>query len=399
MLKKVLAGVASAALVVSMAQAAEAAPSPILDVEDSAAMEGESIAEGRVVDKTGKSYGKKLRVNLYLWPSDDVSSSLELGDALKVIPVAKAWTNTDGTFSLKLDRNLEISRSVGGDDYMDLEAVVETPDGRAPHSFSVSTAQIEEYERGNSGKFKQALNLRLTPIEAGEQPARVKDADEVLVEEYGDYTNKLSCEWVLTRDLGNREVAVGSGYMTASGITNQFVFESGASTTMGVAFSGTSAYGGFSQSGTTTKTASGTQIYPKQTGEMNNRIYETYFRWGVFRERCQTSTVDWFWSNNWESRPNGWAAGAPTSYVNSAPTATFCTSMPMGAEFRKVSGKAATWSSGVQVAGDIGINLSSQSGWTSVVESRWTFQLNRKLCGTNGSIGGTSNTLRLVGKA
>ena len=382
------------------------------EVVDSALLSGPIVASGQVLSDSGKPYEAGLPVVLRLWPGEDVLGPLKVGDGVKVTPVAKALTGADGSFELRIDSPANVSRIAGEGEYVDLEIVVSTPDGLAPYSFSLSTSElmgdssVEAPE--NRAHHGSLMDLVLEPISGTDSSVSDRSSQGVpdgavsdpATDGSSDFVGKLYCEWVVVQNLGNREVTVGSAYMTASGVTNDFQFNSGATMTLGVGYSGTGQNVGFTQAGTSTRTTNGTVDYPSHTGTNNHRIFKTYYQYATFRERCQTSaTSGWYFVNNWETRPQTWAAGAPYGTSASAPATPsgYCTPFPAAAVFTKSATAAVTWSSGTSVSAYIGINLSSQSGWSSAVKNVWTFNVaGRALCGTDAAIGG--NARRLVAR-
>lgn len=383
------------------------------ETTSSALLSGPTIAVGQILSKSGKPFGVELPVELRLWPGEGVLGALTIGDGVKLTPVAKTLTDADGFFELRIESPAEVSRMAGEDHYIDLEIVATTPDGIASYSFSVSTSELNGTSLVDSPKNQSQhgslTDLVLEPISATDSSVASKSSQGVpdgaisdpATDGSNDYVDKLYCEWVVVQDLGNRDVTVGSAYMTASGVTDDFQFSSGASMTLGVGYSAAGQNAGFSQTGTSTRTTSGTVDYPSHTGTNNHRIFRTYYQYATFRERCQTSaTSGWYWANNWETRPTTWAAGAPYGTSASAPAtpAANCTVFPNGSSFTKSATVAVTWASGVSVSSAIGINLSSVSGWSSAVKNVWTFTVSgRMLCGTDAAIGG--NARRLVARA
>lgn len=378
------------------------------DIVDSSRLESPTVASGHIVDREGRPFPGSVQVELRLWPGESVLANLEVGDGVKVTPVAKAVTDARGFFELRIENPGLVQRMAADSQYVDLEIVAETPDGRAPYSFSLSVAELEGKQALDSDEglatHGPLANLTIEPISA--EDYKVSDAssqgipagavDDPSTDGSDGYGGKLYCEWVVVENLGSRAVTVGAAYLTASGVTHDFQFSSGATMTVGVGYSATSQDAGFSQAGTSTRGTSATVDYPTHTGTNNHRIFRTYYKYSTFRERCQTSaTSGWYWANNWETRPTTWAAGAPYGTSASAPStpSAYCTGYTPGTSHVQETTAAASWSTGVDVSYYIGINLSSQSGWTAYVKNTFTFNATRDLCGTNGTPGGSPKRL------
>ena len=65
----------------------------------------------------------------------------------------------------------------------------------------------------------------------------------------------------------------------------------------------------------------------------------------------------------------------------------------------KTAGRAKTHTTGSDVSAAIGIDLSSQSGYTSSSKVSFSFSSTRHLCGTTDYPGADKNSGLLVGKA
>lgn len=96
-----------------------------------------------------------------------------------------------------------------------------------------------------------------------------------------------------------------------------------------------------------------------------------------------------------KARP--YSSVASTSYGSAtAPTASYCASQVAGATITKQSTAALTWSNGLNIDYYLGIDLSTQTGYTSTAKLTFKFNAARRLCGTHDSPGGTPR--RLVAK-
>jgi hypothetical protein len=117
----------------------------------------------------------------------------------------------------------------------------------------------------------------------------------------------------------------------------------------------------------------------------------TYFNYDKYLVGCTGSM-------KYQVRATSWVGGASTWVPPTAPTANYCLSYAKGTTFTKDTTTAYNFSSGADLSGAIGIDLSARTGYSSSAKVKFVFGATRHLCGTNGYPGSTTPS-RLVAKA
>ncbi|CCH77040.1 hypothetical protein BN12_160015 [Nostocoides japonicum T1-X7] len=197
-----------------------------------------------------------------------------------------------------------------------------------------------------------------------------------------------SCQWRLISDLGYKTVWVGGTYVTNGGAKADLVYGSGASSTLGIGVSTSGSYGSFKASGSTTVSSNSSVNFPAYTGLQHDY---TQFDYGKYGLSCDGIYL------NYKVQARYWAGGASVYHPSSAPTANYCVSQVSGSSFTKSSSTAYTFSTGADVSGAIGIDLSTRTGYTPAAKVTYSFTSTRRLCGTSGAP--TATPSRLVTKS
>jgi hypothetical protein len=176
-------------------------------------------------------------------------------------------------------------------------------------------------------------------------------------------------------------------YSTTSGIKSYFSLKAGAETKIGVGVSVSGAYGSFEQSGTSTVTLDDTYTWGKRS--MNTgRQFRTDFTYGKFAHWCYPVSAPSQKSvYKYSVKPIRWEGGG--SYATETPPAVGsgnCRPFAAGGIQERKTSKATTTSTGAKLANVIGVNLSSQVGYTSDAVARIynDGSVQRRICGTNG---------------
>ena len=129
----------------------------------------------------------------------------------------------------------------------------------------------------------------------------------------------------------------------------------------------------FSAGGTFTETKTGTEGIPTQTGVQENM--QTPYTFGLY-SICGGLMH--------QALPEEWVTGSHRVTVR-PPKAKKCSGhFPTGETFSTNDEKAGTFSAGVDLKQEIGVNLSAQSGYDKDTSITWTFPKGGGfLCGTN----------------
>ncbi len=150
-------------------------------------------------------------------------------------------------------------------------------------------------------------------------------------------------------------------------------YSEGSATTIGVAVSVPLSDSSFSAGGTFTETSSGTEGFPTQTGVEEDM--QTPYTFGEY-SLCGGLMH--------QVLPEVWVTGSRKVTVL-APAARKCSRrFHTGETFSTTDEKAGTFTAGVDLKHEIGVNLSAQSGYDKDTSITWTFPKGGGfLCGTS----------------
>lgn len=366
----------------------QATTSWLPDVPDWAMLSTPTVARGVVFDQSGKPV-TGAHVTLLAWPSNDVLSTLRPGDNVKLVPVAKAATSVDGSYALRLQSITALNEARSKDGLVQFEVVTSGGNSQSVTTFSdaiIGTAASAHLASVGTGPTEgttaitkaadgaaQHLDVHLHGGLSASAPADGPKGSVATAQVKGCSTY-LQQYYTPTWDL------IGQTYSTTSGVTSSFSYSSGSTSTLGVGMSTSAGHLGESASGTKSWSSDATQTFPTLSGATSG-YYSTEFTYGQYFIICAAdtgTTVSWY-----QDQVAGWAGGTKLQYP-SAPSATYCVSELNGSTFTRTSSKAITWTNGVNIAAEIGINLSSVTGYSSSASISFHFTANHHLCGTGG---------------
>ena len=169
-------------------------------------------------------------------------------------------------------------------------------------------------------------------------------------------------------------VTVGGTWTTMRQSTTWMTYGANQSTSLGIGVA-PSVGGNFTESGTVTVTSGLKETFKKHTGNLS-RLYRTDFVYELYRYCGHTFT-----------EAKDWAGGKIYQNVTALQNLTKCVPEGSGPASSTVSkGSAATFKGGVSIAGDIGINLSAQTGYSATAtlffDDNNPNDPGAKLCGT-----------------
>lgn len=184
------------------------------------------------------------------------------------------------------------------------------------------------------------------------------------------------CYVTLVQDYGTKDGIVGQTNSKTTGISHDFTYTAGASSSLGIGYSANGSYGSFSQSGTMAKSSTSTWGYPVQ-GDNIARRYHTYWRYGKYELSCGWYTDPWY-----EARTSSFAGGTALSSVG-FPGYKYCVNFVGGSDFTKDTNSAYNFTTGISIASSIGIDLSTQTGYTTNAKIHYHNKITslRHLCG------------------
>jgi hypothetical protein len=379
---------ASTLVYVAGITAASATPSSSPDA-------GPVIVQGVLFDIDGSPAGAGEIVTLTAWPTSQVLAGLAKGDAVPTLTAGVAITDASGAFALRYSDPAALAPFVDTDGTVDF--TLDSESEGVTHSYSLSrTVSTSATTRVRQFAALVAVNTEvvdLRPVPGFTPPATVAARmapDSSVVAQTIPTAVGPPCTWFVVSNLGKRWVRVGAA-TTTTGVTAKFVYSSGGTSTIGVGVSVSGKKGTFSASGTTTVTSSASIRMAPVTG-VASKVFRTMFVFKKFAYRCTAGIGD----VKYEVRATSFAGGT-SSLTTTTPTARHCTDYEANSDFDTIATNATaeTWSAGASLASDIGINLSSQSGFTSSVALRFHFAKAGRLCGTNAD---PPQAARLVAK-
>lgn len=175
---------------------------------------------------------------------------------------------------------------------------------------------------------------------------------------------------------------VGEVY-TGPNTTGDLQYLSGATSTIGVGFSGSGEYGSFEAGGTSTVSSTTEVNFPTQA-QNRRTVFRTTFGWKKFELMCFAYPYGPWTSAGFEARAVEFQGGTQQYTAASAPSATYCTSYLKGSSFTKDTATAVQFSNGAKIGAFIGIDLSTRTGFNTKTRIKFTFTSAGRLCGTNG---------------
>jgi hypothetical protein len=299
-----------------------------------------------------------------------VPKSPKAGQSLT--PVARATTNSNGGYTIRLpysERSLLQEPGTGG--YLNLHIIAFYPDAMA-NWFMPINASTRTIPTAH-------LVLRQLPSKnAANAAASLAAAPQVPIP-----PGAASCSEVSNTEVPGVEMVVGyKSTLTASHIRYaQYTYTTSASQTTGVGVSLTAKNTGFSVDGTTTESSGFTASFKQITGASNNYM-AVNSTWNDTEWHCQAGNLTWFYG--WTTYLNGvgstWSDPTP-----GAPQVAAGKCLLAGANTTVTydTTSQSTWTAGVSISGDIGINLSSQDGWSGSSSLTYAFATSAPICGVS----------------
>lgn len=201
------------------------------------------------------------------------------------------------------------------------------------------------------------------------------------------------CGLVDVGTYGAKNVQVGEGY-TFSGAKASLTYKNGADSTLGVAVSGTGKSGSFSADGSASSSSSQTESETPHSGAGGVK-WTTEFVYDKYGYTCSGSGS----YSSYQARPRRFIGGA--NYISStAPSSLpYCVYHSKGSATTIESSTAYKFGTGVGISGDIGINLTAQTGFTTDTTLTYSFYANGHLCGTNDYPTQGGSPVRIVAKS
>jgi hypothetical protein len=207
-----------------------------------------------------------------------------------------------------------------------------------------------------------------------------------------DYSGKVAKAFVtLVRGFGGRWTAVGAWFSNTTGVNATFAYANGATSSLGVAVSDT-AVGGFHAESTHTESSTNGQGFARLRGPQSV-LFRTLFTYKEFKYRLCGGRPPGpaCFGTVYKVEPVGWRGGGDIQQTgNPGGFAHYCVPEPPGGSWHRTDSKAITWTNGVSLKQAIGIDLSSQTGYTSEATLDINFpEGGHQLCGRGAYPGRT----------
>jgi hypothetical protein len=308
---------------------------------------------------TGAGPRNGVRLMLIAWPKQSVMGEVRVGQHVKTRVIGRATSSNTGTYSIRPTVQLKnglVNLEVVG---RSSEAVGASSFGAMIHGKTITPAAAGSL----ASKGPVPANIRMIALPKSAGPA---------VPQHPGIP--LCPPPVKIRELGRKMVDIGGLYSIGMPHAKiSMTYSDGSTTTIGVAVSVPFSDNSFSAGGTFTETKSGEEGIPAQTGVEENM--QTPYTFGEY-SLCGGLMH--------QTQPEEWVTGAHGVTVL-APKAERCSAhFPAGDTFSTADEKAGTFTAGVDLKHEIGINLSAQSGYDKDTSITWTFPKSGGfLCGTN----------------
>lgn len=364
-----------------------------------------------------------------MWPSASQLERAKVGQQLPIVEVAQSVVDSQGEYVLTIPSETALKYFPLGE-LVDVEITIDHPTGTVKHFFTAeskpnglsqknaqTTGSISVVDASESGELTptrvdfsgttgavEAKSLshpqeslpRTEDLEvATPQPNPASDATTLATTVPG-VGIKGSCPGGsgLKVDLGNRKVLVGTINSKTAKSVQKFTFKSGGTSTLGAGVSLTGQSVGYSASGSVTRSAAITNSWGEYKG-VQNLYLETTYSYGIF---CSSWTHTAYGNlHSYTTRAIGHEGGKT---VKTAPSvtasATNCSPLVASSVFDNLtSSTATTWTNGASLKGDIGIDLSARSGFTSSVSNSWRSTGTTRICGVNGKVSSSPGRITL----
>lgn len=228
-----------------------------------------------IVDGTVQSNGRAVagaQVVLYEWPDSAVLSRLRPGQVVPWRVVASGVTDASGTYALGAAPSRLLALAAP-DGMANREVMALSATAQAELSFPRQIVVARDGQAAiapldGQGRTTTIANLSLRPTPRG---ARVSTPN----------VNPEFCYAVFLKSLGTHWDVVGETHSVTTDVSHTFVYDYGASSSLGVGFSATDAVGSWSANGTASQSSSAQVQYPTY-GNGQGVYYETEFVYGLF---------------------------------------------------------------------------------------------------------------------
>lgn len=306
-----------------------------------------------------------VRLELVEWPSGSALAKARVGQKMRLRILGKTTSSSSGSYTLR--SGVTLSKGIHN-----LRVL-------ARSSVAVGTfAFPRKIVRRGRALVAVAVNGGASsgPVTANIHMMALPKAEQLTARRHPSVCSPSFI--VKTQNLGQKWVDIGGLY--SIGIAKakaQMTYSEGASTTIGIGVSVPFTNGSFTAGGTEAETKTGTEGFtPQFEPEENMQTKYDFVKVSVRFKGCRGSYTD--------AEPTEWATGQ-NEVIVVPPKAEHCGGKtPKGGTFTTTDQKAGTFSAGVDLKKEIGINLSAQSGYNQNVAITLTMgKGGGHFCGSN----------------
>ncbi|MFJ4220535.1 hypothetical protein [Curtobacterium luteum] len=404
---------------------------------DSATLSSQVIVSGTLLNSAGSPVTAGSYVYLRAEPTNEALDNLSGGETAPIVAVGVAQTDATGHFDLRYSDtdsmrnfadkagiiNLDVYSYADGDlhTYSFSAVAPGVAAGDKPESVSsalklapsvggkkiASLAKAHGYISALGGRpaSRSASVAEATataePDEPGDETDDTAEPTDTAYPVYpvdssgpnpgggGDTTDQggTVCGMAGSTSLGTKIVTVGEAYVS-NGTTVDFGYTTGSNSSLGLAVD---TGGGFKADGTSSVSSTASVDFAPYSGTGGVQ-FRTKFVYKKFKTQCMYSEP------TYSVRATSYAGGTYPKAIaaSSTPSASKCVVQKAKSVFTTNTSSATTFSAGVGISADIGINLSSHTGYSKNAQLKFSFSKDSHLCGTSDYPGGTPK--RLVAK-
>jgi hypothetical protein len=338
----------------------------LLELEAPTDLPGDPVVEGTVTVPGTDEPQLGALVTLEAWPRPSELANLRPGDRVPTVTVAKAMTDDQGDFALKLTDTEVLEQFADDAGDVDLEVVVLTPHGP---EVAGGTVALDDLDSAIDPDFTAPPAIEGVLIEA-EDP--VTPSELLLDQESAELSKAMECGWYYDRGLGARDTRVAVLGSQTPLVRVSMTYQKGQASYVGWGVSSKTNATGYSQSATSKVSATIDAGYDDYTGPFR----ATYWRktdYARYRYGCVGDTTQWKirYENKWQVKPTGGIHSSWSTKESITPPAS--SKCEIYEKSVSISGQTGLEiAGGVSIASVIGINFTSKTDFTSGTKATFT---------------------------
>jgi hypothetical protein len=293
-------------------------------------------------------------VAIHAWPDQAVMQTLKVGQAVPWVLIGTGKADASGRYSI----TLPVAKL-------------------APEeSYGVVNLEADTSSAGTIFPVAVTRNAGDSYLPSGHVVANLRP---------GGFPGCAGAGWYFIQDLGKHVGTVGESYVLTSRATQEFTYNSGQSSSIGVGWSNVGKTRTFTIMGTFSWSSSLSEEWPT-FGANRSVWYQTEFKFGEFK--CQT-----FYGTFYLDHVNGFAGGATIKAPTAIPVATHCVVQMAGSKAHSNNSSAVTWSKSLGINAGLGLMATIETGFDTSAQVNYVFSAARHFCGWKDDPGGAPQQL------